>query len=61
LSVSHEAVPEGTVCRVEVEPARRPVFVRGGKGDADLYVRLNNSTRLLNTADAVEYVSNRWR
>jgi ATP-dependent Lon protease len=61
LSVSHEAFPEGTVCRVEVEPARRPVFVRGGKGDADLYVRLNNSTRLLNTADAVEYVSNRWR
>jgi hypothetical protein len=24
-------------------------------------VRLNNSTRLLNTADAVEYIGSRWR
>ena len=25
----------------------------GGKGEADLYLRLNNSTRTLNTADAL--------
>jgi hypothetical protein len=28
--------------------------VKGGKGDVDLYVRLNNSTRLLTTAEAVD-------
>jgi hypothetical protein len=35
--------------------------VRRSKGQADLYVRLNNATRLLNTAEAVEYVRSRWR
>ena len=36
------------------------MFVK--KGDtADLYVRINNSTRLLNTADAVDYIAARWR
>jgi ATP-dependent Lon protease len=61
VSISHERFAEGTVCRVDVDPGKRPTFVRGGKGDADLYVRLNNSTRLLNTADAVEYVNTHWR
>lgn len=51
---------EGTVCRVDVERGKKLTFVRGGKGEADLYVRLNNSTRLLNTADALEYVSSHW-
>jgi hypothetical protein len=37
------------------------VLVTNDKGDADLYVRLNNSTRLLNTADAIKYVCQHWR
>ena len=61
VSISYEEFPEGTVCRIDVGPGKRPTFVKGGKGEADLYVRLNNSTRLLNTADAVEYVSSHWR
>jgi hypothetical protein len=36
-------------------------LARGAKGTADFYVRLNNSTRLLNTAEALEYVRSRWR
>ncbi len=51
----------GTVCRVDVDPGKGPTFVRGSKGEADLYVRLNNATRLLNTAEALEYVRTRWR
>ena len=43
------------VCRVDVQRGAKPTFVRGSKGEADLYVRLNNGTRLLNTADALEY------
>ncbi len=61
VHLSFEEHPEGTVCRVEVAPGTTPSFVRGGKGDADLYVRLNNATRLLNTAEALEYVRTRWR
>ena len=61
VSISFEEFAEGTVCRIDVARGRMPTFVRGGKGEADLYVRLNNSTRLLNTADALEYVTSHWR
>jgi ATP-dependent Lon protease len=60
VSISCEEFAEGTVCRIDAERGKKPTFVRGGKGEADLYVRLNNSTRLLNTADALEYVTSRW-
>lgn len=60
VSITFEEFAEGTVCRIDVERGKKPTFVRGGKGEADLYVRLNNSTRLLNTADALEYVSSHW-
>ncbi len=61
VSISYEEFPEGTVCRIDVRPGEKPTFARRNKGEADLYVRLNNSTRLLNTADAVEYIGSRWR
>ncbi len=61
VSISFEEFAEGTVCRLDVGRGKKPTFIRGGKGEADLYVRLNNSTRLLNTADALEYVTTRWR
>jgi ATP-dependent Lon protease len=60
VSISHEDFPGGKVCRIDVDASRKPTFIRGSKGEADLYVRLNNSTRLLNTADALEYVNSRW-
>jgi ATP-dependent Lon protease len=61
VRIGFERFPDGTVCRVDVVPGTGPTFVRGGKGNADLYVRLNNATRLLNTAEALEYVKTRWR
>lgn len=61
VHISFEEHPGGTVCRVDVAPGKGPSFVRGSKGEADLYVRLNNATRLLNTAEALEYVATRWR
>jgi ATP-dependent Lon protease len=60
VSVSFQAFPQGTVCRVDVRAAKAPTFLRGGKSNADLYVRLSNSTRLLNTAEALDYVRSRW-
>lgn len=60
IMISFETFPEGDVCRVDVRPGKTPTFVRTPKAGADLYVRLNNSTRLLDTADALEYVRARW-
>ena len=50
------------VCRVTIPPALGPVYLRGpkGKGEAELWVRVGNSTRRLEVADAVQYVSTRW-
>jgi ATP-dependent Lon protease len=61
VRIVFEELPGGTVCRLDVEPGRQPTFARSGRDGADLYVRLNNATRLLNTAEAVEYVRSRWR
>ncbi len=60
VAIAYEVFPEGTVCRVDVAAGKKPTFVRGSNREADLYVRLNNSTRLLNTSDALDYVASRW-
>jgi ATP-dependent Lon protease len=60
VAISFQELPGGTVCRIDIHRGKKPTFVRGSKGEADLYVRLNNSTRLLNTADALDYVSSHW-
>ena len=60
VMVSFEEFTAGTLCRIDVKRAKKPIFVRGSKGEADLYVRLNNSTRRLNTADAMEYAGSHW-
>ena len=52
---------DGTVCRIDVTAGDGPTFVRKNNRAADLYVRLNNATRLLNTAEALEYVRIRWK
>jgi ATP-dependent Lon protease len=61
VAVTFDIVDGHDVCRIDVKPSPEPVFVSNDKGDADLYVRLNNSTRLLNTADALKYVRQHWR
>ena len=50
------------VCRVTIPPSTRPVYLKGpkGKGEAELWVRVGNSTRRLEVADAVQYVATRW-
>jgi len=45
------------VCRVNVEPCNKPVYV--GK-DATFYVRVGNSTRACNPRETMEYVKDRW-
>jgi ATP-dependent Lon protease len=61
VSIAFDMLDGHDACRLDVKPSSEPVFVANDKGDADLYVRLNNSTRLLNTADALKYVRQHWR
>lgn len=61
VRIAFELVGGHEVCRLDVNASTEPVFVVNDQGDADLYVRLNNSTRSLNTADALKYVRQHWR
>jgi uncharacterized membrane protein YeaQ/YmgE (transglycosylase-associated protein family) len=60
--VSFVEVDGEDVCRVDVAPAKRAVFLAepGGRRTADLYVRLGNSTRRLLTDEAIEYTARRF-
>lgn len=60
VSISYEAVEGETLCRIDVGRSTEPVFAKGGKSELDFYVRLNNATRLLNTAEALDYVRAHW-
>ncbi len=57
VEISFEAFDEGDVCRVDVKPSNQPVYA--GE-DAQLFVRMGNSTRSYNTRDAIEYIRTRW-
>jgi ATP-dependent Lon protease len=61
LTVTFDEIESQDVCRLVIRPAKAPIFMRGQRSDGDFYARLNNSTRLLNTADALEYVRSHWR
>lgn len=59
----HDGAP---VCRLDVSPAARPVFVRPAKSEQVLfYARIGNSTRELSVSEAIEYAADhfggRWR
>lgn len=56
IAVSFEDVDGHDVCRVELKPGRKPVYV-STKQTKDFYVRLNNGTRLLTVEDAVSYIA----
>ncbi|MBP2454146.1 ATP-dependent Lon protease [Mycolicibacterium lutetiense] len=58
--VFFESFGAATVCRVDVKASSAPVFVKGVKGEAELFVRLNNATRGLNVAEALDYVRTHW-
>ncbi len=60
VSISYEAVEGETLCRIDVGRSTEPAFAKGGKSESDFYVRLNNATRLLNTAEALDYVRAHW-
>jgi uncharacterized membrane protein YeaQ/YmgE (transglycosylase-associated protein family) len=62
LRVAFESVANNQVCRIDVEASPDPVFLDepGGNREADMYVRMGNSTRKLLTDEALEYSRNHW-
>ena len=62
VRVGFERVDGQDLCRVDVQPAPGPVFLRPHTGDKQpqLQVRLGNSTRELDVADAIAYVAVQW-
>jgi uncharacterized membrane protein YeaQ/YmgE (transglycosylase-associated protein family) len=50
------------ICRIDVEPSPEPVFLDepGGSREADMYVRMGNSTRKLLTDEAFDYSKHHW-
>lgn len=57
VDVTFEEFPEGDVCRLDVRPSPKPIYL---SDDAEFYVRMGNSTRRYNTKDALEYIGARW-
>jgi DNA-binding response OmpR family regulator len=49
------------ICRIFAKPSHRPVYVPDGSGGRDFYIRTGNSTRKLNTEEAIEYSKIRWK
>ncbi len=57
--VRFDALDGQTVCVVDVDRAPEPAFVKG-EGGKDFFVRMANTTRVLNTEDAVQYIAMHW-
>lgn len=62
VRVAFEMVDRFEVCRVDIQPSPKPVFLDepGGNREADMYVRMGNSTRKLLTDEAFDYAEQRW-
>lgn len=55
-----ESVGPEVVCLVDVNPSPSPVFAKTTKGEACFYVRINNTTRLLEGPDVPNYIDGHW-
>jgi hypothetical protein len=54
-----EEIDGRTVCVVDVDKASEPAFMRGPRGK-EFFVRLGNTTRTLDTEEAVRYIQTNW-
>jgi hypothetical protein len=48
------------ICVVDASPSPKPVYVKEANAE-NLYIRTGNSTRLLTSREAVEYVKQHWK
>ncbi|MBE9592947.1 MAG: ATP-binding protein, partial [Proteobacteria bacterium] len=55
-----EDINEKSVCKVEVKPSPKPVYLRRDKG-SEFYIRAGNSSQPLDMEEANEYISMHWK
>ena len=60
IKVSFHSLDGKEICKVEATRSPKPVYSRDEKGN-HLYIRAGNSTRELDTREAVEYVKEHWK
>ena len=60
--ISFEKIGGEDVCRVDVKPSRKSVFVNApkSKNRDEFYVRMNNQTQQLSMEDTLEYAKSHW-
>lgn len=59
VHVMFHALGDLRLCRVYVEAAREPVYLRDGQ-DKQFFIRTGNSTRQLDVEEAMQYIRRRW-
>lgn len=60
VSLRTEQVGSKLVCLIDVAPSPSPVYAKTTKGDNCFYVRVNNTTRMLEGPHIVTYVKGHW-
>ena len=56
-----EPVSSEVVCLVDVERAPAPTYAKTTKGDGCFYVRVNNTTRMLEGPHIPDYINGHWK
>lgn len=59
IEIKFEKREEKTICIVKVKPSPRPVYLKSKKGK-EFYIRVGNTTRLLDIEQAINYIKDRW-
>lgn len=60
IEITFHQIYENEICKINLKPSPKPVFVKDEKGE-NLYVRTGNSTRLLSTREAIEFCKIRFK
>lgn len=60
MSLRIESVGSELVCLVDLNPSPSPVYAKTTKGDGCFYVRINNTTRLLEGPHIASYIDGHW-
>ena len=60
VGIRIESVGADLVCLIDVTPSPSPVYAKTTKGDHCFYVRVNNTTRLLEGPEIQNYIKGHW-
>jgi hypothetical protein len=59
IDIRYETVDDKTVCVVDVDRSLEPAYLKGRRG-REFYIRMGNTTRLLDVEETVSYVQTNW-